>query len=426
MKFKTFFRNWMFHLIVSFLLIALAEFIFWFILTKTGYMDVVNTYVRDCDFSLYDAFYTQCSLTFIVVSLISFLSNNTNDVLWDDTIAYSLKKPFHTNFVALSAFLVSDLIISIILFIIKAAEVLYLATLLVCVILLIFVLYKIMGAYFMKNGIRKKLISEFEEAEQAEKKEDLNILYQKTLQELDGKKYTEIYENIDFLRGCQKSDGMDDAGIILYSILEYMSTNSPAFFITVVQKYGMGDDKRIMMLMKDLCIVLIGSNELSNLKKTILLMLYKNVPEFAMPDVGIYSIDSTTSLEFNNNDINQLVEESNTKIESKINEMDKPVDLLYVAFNARDIETFEEILTFLEKEKDEVQKKVDDTISNIHQYGNSDNVDRLFEYFWKLKPSFFSISEKERLSMILEMDDSARFLLKNQKNRIALLVDSNV
>lgn len=56
MKFKTFFRNWMFHLIVSFLLIALAEFIFWFILTKTGYMDVVNTYVRDCDFSLYDAF----------------------------------------------------------------------------------------------------------------------------------------------------------------------------------------------------------------------------------------------------------------------------------------------------------------------------------------------------------------------------------
>ena len=217
-----------------------------------------------------------------------------------------------------------------------------------------------------------------------------------------------------------------DAGIILYSILEYMSTNSPAFFITVVQKYGMGDDKRIMMLMKDLCIVLIGSNELSNLKKTILLMLYKNVPEFAMPDVGIYSIDSTTSLEFNNNDINQLVEESNTKIESKINEMDKPVDLLYVAFNARDIETFEEILTFLEKEKDEVQKKVDDTISNIHQYGNSDNVDRLFEYFWKLKPSFFSISEKERLSMILEMDDSARFLLKNQKNRIALLVDSNV
>jgi len=90
------------HLIVSFVLIALAEFIFWFILTKTGYMDVVNTYVRDCDFSLYDAFYTQCSLTFIVVSLISFLSNNTNDALWDDTIAYSLKKPFHTNFVALS------------------------------------------------------------------------------------------------------------------------------------------------------------------------------------------------------------------------------------------------------------------------------------------------------------------------------------
>ncbi len=116
---------------------------------------------NDMHSAIRDLYIAQVSITFIVTSLVSFMSSTSKKVYWVDIITYKLVEPRFTSFIDMVVYLIVDLALSTV-FLVLSISYIYL-TFIISVILLAVLSIKMIGAYFgekyVASELRRKYLS---------------------------------------------------------------------------------------------------------------------------------------------------------------------------------------------------------------------------------------------------------------------------
>ncbi len=216
----------------------------------------LNQFLHISNFSAVDAFYAQCSITFIIVSFISFLSGNTNDVLWDDTISYSLVNPRFTNFVSLSAALVADLLIAAILLFLNE-DICTIISFFVSIVLMVIVTTKITGAFYSRDSILLRLKQEYSNEDSSQQAAQISLLHDKIMQQMEQKKYDYVKENIEFLKGNHLNQDLENA-------LRRVADMNGSLFLSLLDDFSLLGEAYSIKVNEDLCERLIVSQANAN------------------------------------------------------------------------------------------------------------------------------------------------------------------
>ena len=145
-----------------------------------------------------DLYVTQISVTFIVVSLSSVFSGDSPKVYWTDITTYQLINPLCTNFIALTAYLFSTLLLSTV-FILMRSEYLLISFGLSIIVMSI-LSFRMVGAYFGRSSIKKKLQAAYlsEKNEGVHESRKAKIL-ENTLQSITANESELLKENFELL-----------------------------------------------------------------------------------------------------------------------------------------------------------------------------------------------------------------------------------
>ena len=162
-------------------------------------------------------FLVEVQVAFIVVSLSTALSTQTKRVYWVDSFQYRLVKPKHTNFTALSSYILATLVVGILWEVLDrcisslsgAAGILL--SFILSLILMIILSMRMIGANFGRESIKRDLEEELRDCKAKQKITehigyDLGLripqireLVQVTFQEIEEKQLDLVCENLDLL-----------------------------------------------------------------------------------------------------------------------------------------------------------------------------------------------------------------------------------
>ncbi len=362
---KKYSNQWIYYSIASiivFTLIGLITRIFDFESVWNTMADVLISR----GFSEDNLYVTQISSTFIVVSLVSFLSDNGDDVLWENTIQYSLVYPKIFNFISISVYLIWNLVFStVVLFANDGA--MFFIFFNTDIILLFVMTYKMIGAFFSRDGIKMQLVEEYDRKSSLDKEDVLLTLRDKSLQYIDRKEYQLLEENLEFLFDKKKT-------AYLIEILEYLSAENEDDFWRYVNRFDLSHNDEIRRICMDICKRLIYSHQNISLEQELVMNLYgdeylhKLVKEFEVRDDEVQVRNfSTFAYLLGGRDFSQLVtEKSITEFREKMvypivnedinipfsgrlqNNFIPPISLLAEALTANDYYSFEYILSYIE------------------------------------------------------------------------------
>jgi len=166
----------------------------------------------------------QISVTFIVVSVVTAFSQKNDLIYWEDAMRYKMEKPVFTNFCALSSYLLADLLFSLI-FAISGLDYVYF-TFLLSLIVLYILTYRMIGAFFMHDTIKKQLEKDYIKAKDHRRTSvryrDLYREYkrktmQNTIKAIEERDIETVCENMSFLFRQNESD---DAKFLVNCIVD--------------------------------------------------------------------------------------------------------------------------------------------------------------------------------------------------------------
>lgn len=183
------------------------------------------------DMNRFDMFFTQTSVSFIIISLVSVLSTTTKIVYWEDISQYKLVKPKYTSFIDFAAYILSCLTISTVCLLVKSNMIF--VPFLISIVLLALLTVKMIGSYFARDSVREELrdiIIQSKDSDYDKYVERKSRLIENTYKEIDSKDYRLIEENTDLLIECK------EYGSCIY-ILDYIGELLPDLFCKLIEKY---------------------------------------------------------------------------------------------------------------------------------------------------------------------------------------------
>lgn len=146
---------WMFvGILVEYGILELVSFC----LDKYYYVPNVLSKLNDL-FSKNDLLATQVSISFIIVSIISIFSSNGKKLYWIDIMEYKLVYPVWWNFTAITSYLFSNLILTIILKCYNKEE--FLLSVFLSIVMMSILTYKMLSAFFSGERLKNKLAKEY-------------------------------------------------------------------------------------------------------------------------------------------------------------------------------------------------------------------------------------------------------------------------
>lgn len=154
-------------------------------------------FMANTEFNVYDVFYAQISTTFILISIISLLSTNTQKVYWDDMMHRKLIKPALLNFTSLTAYLLVSLLVSAYFFIVGSNYILISFSISI-VVMSVFTV-KMVGAYFGRDAVKEEMKEEFLELDRDAQGEYRRILMELSMSAIDNNEMTTLAENLELL-----------------------------------------------------------------------------------------------------------------------------------------------------------------------------------------------------------------------------------
>lgn len=206
-----------------------------------------------------DMYFTQISVAFIIISLVSVLTTVSRPVYWVDITQFKLIEPQHTAFIDFAAYILGSLIISSIFLMFNSNYMLI--SFGFSIIFMMLLTIKMIGAYFGRDSVKLELQKEFHQLKQenvdnfAENDKETNKskkkkkidekerfkncqkyfeicseLEDKTYQEIDNKEYKLVSENLDLLVSNDEYD-------IVIDILRYISENMVNIYCKYAKKY---------------------------------------------------------------------------------------------------------------------------------------------------------------------------------------------
>lgn len=242
------------------------------------------------DINRFDLLFTQISVSFILISLVSVLSTTTNIVYWVDVSQYKLVKPKYTGFIDYASYILACLAVSVACVLWKSNYVLI--PFLYSIVLLAFLTIKMLGSYFARDSVKKELHDKFlvlKKNDISEYNRNRNILVENTYKEITSKDYKLIEENIELLMDSHELEK-------IITIMEYIGDDLPDLFCNLLKRYD-----------NDLCS---GKN---TVKEKYYQMLSSNLVKFIIAGrMSSFAIDSyRIYLKARVNQINQAIENYN-------------------------------------------------------------------------------------------------------------------
>jgi len=183
----------------------------------------------------------QVSVSFIVVSVVTVLSQKNCVIYWQDIMSYKLIDPMFTNFNALASYVFADLLLSI-FFVITDSKFIYICFF-ITVILIMLLSLKMMEVYFSRDKIKIQMANQYAKEREHRKsnqktldlyREHKRKVIQYTIQAIDKNDIDVVCENLELLLRNEEND--DSVYIIkkmlnekkVYTISRVAKTN---FFI---------------------------------------------------------------------------------------------------------------------------------------------------------------------------------------------------
>lgn len=388
--------------------------------------------LRSRGFSEDNIYATQISSTFIIVSLVSFLSEGGEDVLWENTVRYSLVMPKLFNFISLAAFLVVDLAASTIAFFCNAPNS-YFLFFIIDMILLFIMTYKMIGAFFARDAIKGKLERIFSNLSDTEKKNILADLSDKTTTYIVKNQFSKVEENFKFL---YETNNIAE----LVELLCFVSRINENQFWLYVNKYKVVDNSKIRITLRELCISLISNHKNIEMEAQILNLLYgeagmqyyRDALETYCKGSNLKAINTEHKTE-HQGDFERFKSHYSELIDEWVeNEINKPfskyfnenewfpMDLLLVAYNEKNIQAFETVLSFILS----LRRNYED-VFNTYIKENLLKPKEAAEFDYAYQYSNSAIKTKIKVEFITQKD---RELIQNmilQKNQSVLLTENN-
>lgn len=370
-------RKWIVYSVSFSLFLMLIWAILIFFINMEGLTISMFDGLRSRGFSEDNIYATQISSTFIIVGLVSFLSGSGEDVLWENTVRYSLVNPKIINFISMASFLIVDLLFASVAFFANLKNSFFIFFL-VNMILLFIMTYKMIGAFFARESIKNELIKNFKRESDDRKREKIDELRDRTMALIIKNQYSIVEENLDFLNsvGCINE---------LVYILRFVSKNNANQFWIFINKYNLLENESIRKISRELCMTLISSHKNIELERQILEMLYG--------DSGMSHFREAIVKYCSNSGLNNIQTEHKTEhlgdfqrfhdhygeiIDERVknainipfsnyinNESDMlPIGILLTAYTESNIEAFETVLSFMVKLKANYAEIFNDFIEN--------------------------------------------------------------
>lgn len=154
-------------------------------------------YMAGTEFNVYDVFYAQISTTFILISIISLLSTNTQKVYWDDMMHRKLIKPAILNFTSLTAYLLVSLLVSTCFFIIGSNYILI--SFGISIVVMSVFTVKMVGAYFGRDAVKEEMKEEFFKLDKDAQEEYRRIITELSMTAIDNNEMSVLAENLELL-----------------------------------------------------------------------------------------------------------------------------------------------------------------------------------------------------------------------------------
>lgn len=370
-------------------------------------------------FGRYDALFTQVSSTFIVVSLVSFLANNTNDILWDDTISFSLINPRILNFVSIFAYLIGNLVISVVCIVLEQVFILA-CSFGLSVLLLSILTYKIIGAYFAIEKTKKSLEKQFLNLTIKEQEVKVKELYEKTLKQVDEKRYSSVEDNIEFLIRYNYNE-------TLYLIMDYIGTVDPTLFLKLCEKFDFLLDDKIRIIAEHLCISMIENKNYSTIIHGVLTELYGvEKIKITISDSVRGEIQSCYHEQFITRnfekDVQEIVEHFQNEIQKNIEKNTNIIILLWHAYRCANIEVIDLLINYLIEYRQQltcmINKTIgDETTDSLHNYQTAGSM-YIWQELFDAKYKFLSKEQCERILQIIKSNKKLEVLLKDQIDKL--------
>lgn len=174
-----------------------------------------------------DLLLSQIASSFLVISLLTLLSNKGENVLWVDIIEYKLISPARKSFRDITGYCFFTLIFSFLAMIPKVPSWVLLYFFLWNVFFLMWMTKKMIEVFYDTKGIKDQLIEEYSNADISEKKKCLELLTEKTVQYLDSKERDKVRENVYFLFCAYHQEDEKGKGLIKEAVEEILSDVPP-------------------------------------------------------------------------------------------------------------------------------------------------------------------------------------------------------
>lgn len=258
---------------------------------------------------------TEISASLIMVTMASVLSGGGEDVLWENTVRYSLVNPKIVNFISITVALIVNLFFSSFAFW-NNDSILFFVYFVTDMLMLILMTYKMIGAFFAKNSTRNNLVKKYKfSMSTTEKVIVRGALRDKCLLFIDERNISDLSDNIDFLAKCECDSE-------LIEVLDYLSKVDGELFWNYAEKYNKVENQHISRIAHDLCIDLISGHKDSELLKRIIESLYGERSAVNNVNIVFDGFGAMVSESLNDH-INKLAKEGLQKINSTYKLMDE-------------------------------------------------------------------------------------------------------
>lgn len=226
-------------LILSYFVIGIIVISGLFLLIKLICGESLNSFFTMLEkngFNYLGTLSVQVSVSFIVISVVTVLSQKNSIIYWQDIMSYKLIDPKFTNFNALSSYIFSNLLLAIILIIINSKFVYF--SFFITVLLIMILSVKMMEVYFSRDKIKTEMEKQYsKEREQRKSSQKMldryrlhkRLVIQYTMQAIDTNDIDVICENLSLL---YMNEEKEDASYIIRK----MANEGKAYTISRVAK----------------------------------------------------------------------------------------------------------------------------------------------------------------------------------------------
>ncbi len=363
----------------------------------SGISDLVSAHKMDLLLS-------QIASSFLVISLLTVLSNKGESILWVNIIEYKLIRPRRKSFKDITGYCFFALIFSFVAMLPMIPSWVLLYFFLWNVVFLMWMTIKMIEVFYDVKGIDKQLQKEYFQSGFEVKREYLEKLTQNTIQCLERKESDKFKENIGFMHNAYHQADEEEKNLIagkMEYILKNVSPTDAWAYIYILKLFSgtVEAEETINSFLKRLIHDNLGT---AYERRELIDWLFKDLHE----EMTQYFEEEIWAICYVVASANSRYEGQKRETELRFKTKNKYIDLLQYAYFMGDIETVESIVRGF----NDIWRKAYD---KLEQYIDDNKLNYLVDVTQaslELPSDIFNEDEKAVVSAIIEREEQSPIL----------------